>query len=87
MFIGIFLIDRWLSLNFVDDEKNKIVLKKMNFEIIRQMQIIKEAISDVKHSSQIKDSLSYASEIFLSKINWKCIGSGCLTCQNIHQKD
>ncbi len=76
MFIGIFLIDRWLSLNFVDDEKNKIVLKKMNFEIIRQMQIIKEAISDVKHSSQIKDSLSYASEIFLSKINWKCIGSG-----------
>lgn len=73
--IGVYLIENWMIKSFPKD-KNQSIVKKINFEIVRQLNNIKNAINDICASKNIKVALDYGSDTFLSKRNWKCIGSG-----------
>ena len=76
LFIGLYLVNKWLFPSFFDVEKNISQFKKMNFEITRQLNILIDAIHDINSSKYIEPSIDYAASVFLTKINWKSIGSG-----------
>ena len=76
LFIGLYLANQWLSPSFFDVKNNQSQFKKMNFEITRQLNILIDAVHHISSSKNLEPSIDYAVNVFLSKINWKSIGSG-----------
>lgn len=76
LFIGIYLANQWLIPSFFDIKKNQSQFKKMNFEITRQLNILIDAVHHISSSKNLELSIEYAVNVFLSRINWKSIGSG-----------
>ena len=52
------------------------LLEKANFEVNKQLASLLNAISSIQGSSMVDSSIEYAAKIYLTRINWKAIGSG-----------
>ena len=76
LFLSIYLSNK-LFLNRISSLNDKNTLsKKMYFEIEKNLYSFFNALSTIEESKIIESSVNYALKTFLSRKNWKCIGSG-----------
>ena len=71
LFLSLFLSNKFSTL-----ASQGSLIKKVNFEVEKNLHSLISSIETIKTSSQIKSSTLYAVKQYLSRTNWKCIGSG-----------
>jgi glutamine---fructose-6-phosphate transaminase (isomerizing) len=56
--------------------KEKVIIERIEFEIAKQLVALSSAISYVLDDKNILSELEYGAQLYLTRDNWKCIGSG-----------
>jgi glutamine---fructose-6-phosphate transaminase (isomerizing) len=74
--IALYLSAQWLIPSIGVDDIHKSLYKKIHFEIDKKLNTLIEAVNHIQESSQLIKEIDIAADAFLSRINWKCIGSG-----------
>lgn len=76
LFLGIYISRAFLNIHDAKPTNKKLVLKDLDKEILKETEYLLEAILYVKKSSLIKNQVIHASNLLLTRKNWKAIGSG-----------
>tara|TARA_Y100000739_G_scaffold229854_1_gene246724 strand:- start:7030 stop:10965 length:3936 start_codon:yes stop_codon:yes gene_type:complete len=76
LFLSIFLCNKLFTNKISSLSDEDPLFKKANFEIEKNLNSLSNSISSYKKSAVIKTSIQYAIKTYLSRTNWKCIGSG-----------
>ena len=76
LFLSIFLSNHLFFVNLLAADNSNPLLEKANFEVNKQLASLLNAISSIQGSSMVDSSIEYAAKIYLTRINWKAIGSG-----------
>lgn len=74
--LGLFLSRRLSFLNSSNIQKADTLIQKVDFDSLREINSLINALDHVEHSEPIKSQIAYASKAFMTRKNWKCIGSG-----------
>ena len=76
LFLSIFLSNKLFFNKITSLPDDDSLSKKVNFKIEKNLQNFTKAISIIENSTSIESSITYAVKTYLSRTNWKCIGSG-----------
>tara|TARA_B110000003_G_scaffold89929_1_gene91994 strand:- start:5547 stop:9485 length:3939 start_codon:yes stop_codon:yes gene_type:complete len=76
LFLSIFLSNKLFFNKIISLSDDNSLSKKVNFKIEKNLQNFTKAISTIENSTSIESSITYAVKTYLSRTNWKCIGSG-----------
>ena len=76
LFLSIYISSKLLVKNTLMLDEDNHLSKRVKFEMHKQLLSLIDATSYINNSSVINSSIDYASKMFLTRKNWKCIGSG-----------
>ncbi len=74
--LSIFISSKIISDNYVSLNIQNDLLERLKVEFVRNLNSLRNAFHVVSESSEIKKSIKYAAKVYLTRKNWKCIGSG-----------
>ena len=74
--LSIFISNKIISDNYVSLNIQNDLLERLKAEFVRNLNSLRNAFHVVSESSEIKKSIKYAAKVYLTRKNWKCIGSG-----------
>ena len=74
--LSIFISNKIISDNYEALNIQNDLLKRLRVEFERNLTSLNNAFLAVSKSSEIKKSIKYAAKVYLTRKNWKCIGSG-----------
>ena len=74
--LSIFISNKIISDNHEALNIQNDLLKRLRVEFEKNLTSLNNAFLAVSKSSEIKKSIKYASKVYLTRKNWKCIGSG-----------
>ena len=74
--LGLLLSRKLVLGNRSNLNKTKSLIKKFDIDALREINMLVVALEHLDQSEGIGNQISYASKLFLSRKNWKCIGSG-----------
>ncbi len=76
LFLSIFISNKLIFDKFVDLKGDEIQPKRIISEFNKQLHNLNSSINSIEKSEEIKNSINFSVKSYLTRNNWKCIGSG-----------
>jgi hypothetical protein len=74
--LSIFISNRLISNNFIDINGDESLPDRIRSEFDKQLHILNNSLDSINTSQEISNSIGYSVKTYLTRNNWKCIGSG-----------
>ena len=76
MLLGIVLSRKLISGDITKKNKSDEFIKRIDFDVLKELHSLIMVLSYIEQNKLIENQITYASKLFLTRKNWKSIGSG-----------